>query len=213
MIHTRSRTLAAAGLIFAMALTGCAAEADRPAADNASTPSTAPVTPRSVSVSSSAAPTYSRAAVPDSQEGDDFGVVVGGVRYIVEKSFYKDEITVNLGSDNYPAWQSVEAESGSRFLVVDGVVANESKGSIYPYAPIEFAVQAEATDGSMYGMDQDSHAADERGVPMLHTLAPHYEMEVRYVYTVPSFLDIEHMAVAPFGRYTPDQLKRIKIDP
>lgn len=150
---------------------------------------------------------------PESQEGDDFGVVVEGIRYIVEDSFYTDSIELNIGSETYPEWQNIEAEEGSRFLVVDGTVVNESTESIYPYAPITVRVRAEASDGAQYEMDPSSHATDTRLVSKVHTLPPHYETTVRYLYMIPTFLDIEQMVMTPAMRSQPDQEKRIEISP
>lgn len=200
-----------AGITLAISMTGCA---DKPGqATNNNAPEGVSAAASSAPESISATPSESAKIVPDSREGDDVGVVLNDVRYVVENSFYADEITMNAGSEYYPQWQKAGAPSGSRFLVVDGTIVNESKESVYPYAPITFAVQAGASDGSVYGMAPDSNAADKRVVPKLHTLAPHYETTVRYIYTIPTFIDIEHMTMTPFGSYMPDQIKRVKITP
>lgn len=173
------------------------------------------VSPTSSSVpqSRSTIPSEPTPPVPESYEGDDFGVVVNGVRYIVEDSFYTGSLEFNVGSELYPEWQNIDVDEGSKFLVVDGIVVNESKEGIYPYAPITVGIQAEASDGAQYAMDSSSHATDTRVVPKLHVVPPHYETTVRYVYMVPEFLEIDHMAMTPSGRYTPDEIKRIEINP
>lgn len=208
---SHGHALTVAGITLALSMTGCADKPGQATTSNA--PESVSAATSSAPESISAMPSESAKIVSDSREGDDIGVVVNDVRYVVEKSFYANEIKMNAGSEYYPQWQKAEAPSGSRFLVVDGTVVNESKQSVYPYAPITFAVQAEASDGSTYGMASDSNAADKRVVPKLHTLAPHYETTVRYIYTIPTFIDIEHMTMTPFGSYMPDQIKRVKINP
>lgn len=209
--HGQSCILAVTGLFLLISMTACTSGTGEAAPSSTSKGISA--TTSSAPMSASITPTEPTKPIPDSREGDDFGVVVNDVRYIVEDSFYADTLEFNVGSELYPQWQKIDAGEGSRFVVVDGIVVNESQTDVYPYAPITVRVNAEASDGSIYAMDPSSHAADERVVPKLHTLAPHYETTVRYVYTVPTFIDIEHMVMTPFGRYTPDQMMRVEISP
>lgn len=207
----QSYVLAVTGLSLFVSMSACTSGPGNTTNSNAhqgSSPTTSSVPePMPITPSEPARPT------PESREGDDFGVAVDGIRYIVEDSFYADSVEFNVGSETYPEWQTINAEEGSRFLVVDGIIVNESKESIYPYAPITVRVHAEASDGAQYEMDPSSHAIDTRVVPKLHTLPPHYETAVRYLYMTPTFLDIEQMVMSPVARYESNQEKRVAINP